>query len=136
MTPEPKRFTLSRAERLGNHQVISNLFEKGTTLSSKGFIIKYLVAQQTELASEFPVRICFVVPKKTFRKAVIRNKIRRLMKEQYRIQKHLLYDSCKNKSITLSLLILYKMKTVISYQEMGEFITEGLTELVKKFEKV
>lgn len=42
-------------------------------------------------AEPSPVRIGFSIPKKRLRKAVQRNRVRRLLKEAWRLQKHALY---------------------------------------------
>ncbi|MBP7809301.1 MAG: ribonuclease P protein component [Bacteroidia bacterium] len=60
------------------------LFEKGQTLSAYPIKLIYL-AEKTETKPE--VKAMFVVPKKKFKHANDRNKLKRRMREGYRLQK-------------------------------------------------
>jgi ribonuclease P protein component len=87
------RFTLHKAERLSHRKHIDNLFEKGTTFNLSPFKIFYLLE---ETVTDEPVAILVTVPKKRFRRAVDRNRLRRLIRETYRLHKHGLIEKVKS----------------------------------------
>lgn len=65
---------------------------------------------ETTGEQKFPVKAMFVVPKKNFRKAHDRNKLKRRMREAYRLNKHNLYQSetLQNRKLLLSFIYIGK----------------------------
>ncbi len=57
------------------------------------------------------------VPKRNFKKAVDRNRIKRLTKEAYRTQKDFLLDGLDKKNKALALMLIYSGKKIMSQQE-------------------
>jgi ribonuclease P protein component len=85
------RYTFGKDERLKREQHIETLFRSGKAFSV--FPLRAIWRPVPRNAEPSPVRIGFSVPKKKFRKAVSRNRIRRLMREAWRLNKHALYAS-------------------------------------------
>lgn len=77
-------FRLPKEERLYHRKQIDNLFSKGKSI--KQFPLKLLYVDNLK-EEKIPLKILISVPKRNFKKAVIRNRIKRLIKESYRIQK-------------------------------------------------
>ena len=77
-------YRFSREEKLKSRKRIRELFTEGTSV--KVFPLKLLYLK---VPTETPVTVqaAFSVPKRNFRKAVKRNRIKRLMREAYRLQK-------------------------------------------------
>lgn len=84
------RHTLQAFERLKLRKKIETLFRKGEAFSYFPIRVIYLLVPK-ESSEHAPVRIGFSIPKKRIRKATKRNRIKRLLKESWRLQKHLLY---------------------------------------------
>lgn len=82
-----KRLGLKKNEILRGELRIDRLFEQGQKLVKYPFRIFYL-----QLAEAVPNQVMFVVPKRTFKHAVDRNKVRRKMREAYRLQKEMLEE--------------------------------------------
>lgn len=84
------RLTFGKEEKLKSRKLIQRLFEEGKSL--KKFPVR-LVFLQTNHTSSFPIQASFSVPKRNFKKAVDRNRIKRLMREAYRLQKNEIYKT-------------------------------------------
>ena len=77
--------TLPKAERLCGKTAVVSLFEAGKNASAGCLRCKYLQRADTE-----PSRIVVSVPKRSFKRAVKRNLLKRRLRESYRLQKELL----------------------------------------------
>jgi len=80
-----ERFTLSKEERLCSKKALEELFE-GSNKSIQAYPIR-AVFQQTE---ETGIRIMVSVSKRFFKRAVKRNRVKRQLREAYRLNKHIL----------------------------------------------
>ena len=84
------RYTFNKNERLTHKPTIDKLFQtKGNRIVAKPLS---LIFHEIKLTSESPCQLLISVPKKKFRRAVHRNRIKRLIRESYRMQKHRLYE--------------------------------------------
>lgn len=97
-----KKFTLSRKERLRGKKEFDLLFAKGKILysSDKKFKSIYILAEETELPA---IKIVAAVSKKSGN-AVWRNRVKRLIKESYRLNKEQLITSVINKNLFLRVI--------------------------------
>ncbi|WBX68933.1 ribonuclease P protein component [Tenacibaculum dicentrarchi] len=84
------KFTLGQQERLKSKKLIGKLYEEGKSV--KVFPLR-MVYIQTEHTSKFPVQVGVSVPKRNFKSAVDRNRIKRLLRETYRKEKYTVYDA-------------------------------------------
>ena len=77
------KFTFPKEERLHSKKLIEELFNEGSYFYLYPFRVTFLVKED---ASK-PPQVLFSVSKKKFKSAVKRNRIKRLMKEAYRLNK-------------------------------------------------
>ena len=77
-----KIYTLNRKEKLKGHTTIKNLFFKPNTLTDYPFKFFY----KWEISSEKSIKLGVSVAKRNFKKSPDRNKIKRIIREAYRIQ--------------------------------------------------
>lgn len=117
--------TFSKAERLSSKVEIDRLFETGKSFNSAPFKIIW----RETLESTVPAKIVISVPKRLFKRTVDRNRLKRLTRECYRKNKHLLYDNLENRKIVL--MLIYVAKTKIEFKEMEEKIIAALQRLSK-----
>ena len=96
-------FTFKKIERLCSKKAIDDLFANGKSKTQFPFKLIYKVS---EFESPYPVRAMFVVPKKKHKRANKRNDIKRRMREAYRLNKHILYQSLQNQKIDLMFICL------------------------------
>ena len=82
-------------------------------------------------SSENKLQAGFAVSSRNFKKAADRNRIKRLMREAYRLQKNKLADLLKEKEKNLSLFFVYTGKELPLYNLISEKIEAALNRLIK-----
>lgn len=85
------RFTFTHSEKLKFRKQIETLFQKGEAFSIYPFRVIYTLCEAS--SKEAPSRIGFSVPKKKMRHAHERNRIKRLLREAWRLKKQVLYPN-------------------------------------------
>jgi ribonuclease P protein component len=120
-------FTFSKDERLCNKKLFDILFAKGTSFLSHPLKI---IFAETGHASNYPVQVAFAVSRKLFSKAVIRNLIKRRMREAYRLNKHNFYSLIGDKKLVL--IIIYVEKEIMEYRRIENSMKRALNLLAKK----
>lgn len=96
--------TFSKDEKLSGLKSFETLTKNGESFFAHPFRITWMVADEDQKA---PVRIAFGVPKRNFKLSVKRNRIKRLMREAYRLNKQEIYDALNLKSVKIVVMIVY-----------------------------
>jgi ribonuclease P protein component len=104
--------TLGKQERLKSKTLIGNLYKEGKAVKKYPLRLVYL---QAEHSSQYPAQVGVSVPKRNFKKAVHRNRLKRLLRETYRKQKQLVYDNIDKPYV---FMISYIGKEKLSYHEI------------------
>jgi len=119
--------TFKKEERLSRKKLIDELFDSGSS-----FYLSPLKVLILEKDFEFnsPAQVLITVSSKTFSKAVDRNKIKRLIRESYRLNKHLLYDELKKKDKKILVGFLYSSKKIESFSLIEENVVASLQKII------
>lgn len=120
-----RRNTFSKAERLCGLTTVDTLVKSGASLRVFPFRV---VWRETE-TQEMPVRILFAVPKRSFKRAVMRNRIRRQMREAYRMNKHALYDQLQASGQKIQVMLIYTHREALTTAEIRDKIILTLRRL-------
>ena len=100
-----RRHTLSKEERLSWKRHIDRLFTEGRSFVAFPLRVVYLLSDEEGM----PVRASFLVsvPKKRFKRAVKRNRVKRQVREAYRKNKHILLDALKDSGRKIAIAFIW-----------------------------
>jgi len=127
-----KQFTLGKNERLKSRKLIGQLFSEGKNFPASPFRVYYLLHKMLNAQnSTFHVQIGVGVSGKNFRKAVDRNRIKRLTREAYRLQKIPLQEKLKEKGLQLNVFFIYTAKELPDFDTVKEKLNLILNKLMK-----
>ena len=124
----PRRHTFRKAERLDGRKAIEHLVASGKNIIISPFKLMWI---PISLPTDFPAQIAFSVPKRNFKKAVDRNRMKRLMRESYRKNKSDIYTLLSDRKMQCALLLHYSGKTQLTFQEADEKIKQILLRFAK-----
>jgi ribonuclease P protein component len=122
----PLLHTLSKKERLRGDIRVENLFTQGKAFILYPFRIVYLEDAKKEDVS---AQVLFSVPKKRFKRAVKRNRLKRQMKEAYRLHKSELLKFLENKDTALHIAFTYVSNDELPYTQIEKKMIEAMEKL-------
>ena len=106
--PKAKTETFHKQERIVSRTQMETLFGGGTSQSLAAFPLRVVYMTQALPTGEVPVQILVSVSKKHFKHAVDRNRVKRQVREAYRLNKAILYDALQPTANTqLSLAFIW-----------------------------
>lgn len=120
-----KQFTLHKKQRLKSHKKIENLFNGGLRFGVAPYRIVYQFEQQPGL------QMGVTVPGKIFKKAVDRNRIKRLTREAYRTQCKPLQNLLQQQQKGVSVFFIYTYKQLPDWELVRSKMTVILNKLMQ-----
>lgn len=124
-----RRYTLSKEERLSWKRYIDLLFAEGQSFVAFPLRVIYLMIEEETPA---PVSILVSVPKKKFKRAVKRNRVKRQVREAYRIHKYDLIDPLVEKNKHILIAFLYLDKEIHPFATMEKAMLKAIRLLQTK----
>lgn len=126
-SPDLQSCRFYRQERLKQKKSIQLLFSEGKTKKLFPLVLYFLQYEP----GEFPFHKLLVsVPKKHFKNSVVRNKIKRRIREAFRQHKYLMYN--KTSGLPFLLGYVYISKNVQSYKSIEEQVINSIHYLLNK----
>jgi len=119
-------FTYNKHEKLKSRKLIKQLFEDGKAISIYPLRLIYL---KVEHESDFLLQTGVSVSKRNFKLAVDRNRIKRMMREVYRLNKNMLYKSLDDKYI---FMFIYLGRTETDYNKLNDKIKKLMQTFLSK----
>ena len=86
-------FSFRKSERIHSLKQIDELFGGGKSRALSAFPIRVVYRYVHRLPTEAPFQVLISVPKRNLKHAVDRNRVKRQLREAYRLNKHLLFNS-------------------------------------------
>ncbi len=121
------RNTFKKEEKLKKKKLIETLFSSGKAISVYPIKLIYL---QIEHDSPYKIQAGITVSKRNFKKAVDRNKIKRLLREVYRKNKQLIYQTEHTKKHII--MFIYVGKNEENYTLLEEKMQKVLLLFLKR----
>lgn len=125
----PASFTLHKDERLKSRKQIELLFKQGKSFAFAPYRVYYKKNEHTE--GQQAVVFGVGVSSRNFKKAVDRNRIKRLTREAYRLQKSILTDPVNERKVQLSVFFIYTGRELPDFAEVKLKVEQALIKLVK-----
>jgi len=122
-----KRNTFGKPEKICNQNQIDTLFKEGKSLKSGLFRLLFV---ETGEKGKSPVQVLIAVPKKNLRHAVDRNRMKRLIREAYRLNKHKILDKYAIAYKHLDIAFIFLGKQPVSQAETVAAINVLLDRLI------
>jgi ribonuclease P protein component len=124
-----KPFSLSKLERIKSKKTIETLFQQGEAFFSYPYRIVFSVTQNAETPA-----LCFAisVPKRFFKRAHDRNRIKRQTREAYRLQKQTLQANVQSHQQILNVMMIYQAREPMDSTSMHKHIHQCLEQLQKR----
>ena len=116
------KYKQSKTEHLISKKAISVLFENGKRDSDFPLFYSYIKTIENQ-----DVKVLFSVSKKNFKKAVLRNYHKRLLREAYRLNKNELFERVKNKDFGLNIVF-----SVTGMEKLNFYVINEKIKLILK----
>jgi ribonuclease P protein component len=126
-----QRYTLGKNERLKSRKVIEQVFKEGKSFSMFPFRVIYTLPNNQLPTAGCQLQAAFSVSKKYFKKATDRNRIKRLMREAWRLQKNSLAAALKAKEKSMVVFIIFSGNELPQYNLVFEKNTAFINRLLK-----
>lgn len=121
-----QRYFLKKTDRLKSRKAIDIMFTEGKSFSNYPFRILWMnVENEDGLKAGFSASI------KNFKKATDRNKIKRLVREAYRLQKNDLAVQLSLNKKAINVFFIYTGKEVPTYDLIFEKMGNVLKRIIK-----
>ncbi len=128
----PATYSYNKKEKLKSRKLLDQLFTKGKSVSAFPLKVFYgvLPAETTET-----VQAGVGVSARNFSKAVDRNRIKRLLREAYRLNKTALHDALHAQQKKAAVFILYVGKEKPEFATLNEMMPLVLQKLIAAIAK-
>ena len=125
-------FTFGKEETLCSRRLIDQLYAEGHRLMAFPFSVQWMnISPQAFSEGTGPCQVLIVAPKRKFKHAVDRNRVRRLTRECYRLRKPAFYAFLKEHGVNIVFSMVYIHNEIMSFEQLGKKM-DKLFELLEK----
>ena len=126
-----ERYTFAKEERVTGAKRVDAIFASGKSFISYPLRVVYLQHEQSRVAS---CSILISVPKKRMKKALHRNRVKRLVREAYRLNKKLTRDIDLSEQ-SMDIAFIYVKDTASTYTEIEKAMLKALKQIAIRTKK-
>ncbi len=121
------RYTLTKNEKIKHRKQIEFLFKNAQSFNVYPLRVLYLFAPENDVN----VQVGFTVSTRYFKNAVDRNRIKRLMREAYRLQKNDLISKVEKHNKKLQVFFIFSGNELPEYAVVYTKMEQSLSKLIK-----
>ena len=126
--PVMKQYSFGKKEKLKSTKTISTLFREGKSLFKYPVKLVYITLPDKSLS--FPIQAAVSVSKKKFSNAVDRNRIKRLLREAYRLEKSSIIQHVIDQEMDhVALMLIYVADKELPLKSLQKSIKILLSQL-------
>jgi ribonuclease P protein component len=134
-----KVFTYQKSDKLKSRKQTQHLFSTGQAINVFPirliYTIEPIASSLDNISSTSLLQAGVGAPSRTFRKAVQRNRVKRLLREAYRLEKPNFITQAALDNKRVNLFFLYTDASVLTQVEIQAKVKEALAILVTKLNK-
>ena len=120
------KFSFSNKEKLKSKKHIDVLFTEGKSCSKYPLKMIYTT---TDFIDDVPIKAGVSVSKRNFKKAVDRNKVKRILRECYRLNKHIIFNDLDKKYVCM---FLYLGREIPKFHDLNQKMERLLLDFKSK----
>ena len=121
------RYTFKKGERLKSVIAINRAFSEGAKVVKFPFLVRYT---HTTFDADSPYQIAITVSKRSFKRAVDRNRIKRLMREAWRLEKPRLLANWGKGGAQHAIVFVYIGKEIPTFDQCNNNICKIVDVLI------
>ncbi len=119
--------TFRKEERLCSRRLIDQLYAEGHRLMAFPYSVQWMLLPEGE--GDIPAQVMIVAPKRKFRHAVDRNRVRRLTRECYRLRKDSIYSFLQEHNVSIVFSMVYIHNEIMPFEQLGNKMDKLLAAL-------
>jgi ribonuclease P protein component len=123
--------SFSKIEHLCGEKRITRLYTQGDAFIAYPVRVVFIIEPLSDLE---PANVLISVPKKRFKRAVKRNRLKRLIREAYRLNKQQLIEKLKEKQLQIHIAFNYVSDDELDFASIEKKIKHSLQKLIEKIE--
>lgn len=120
--------SLHKGERLKSAALMDLAFKQGVKIKAFPVLVRATVAPLTQ---EVPFQAAFTVGKKRFRRAVDRNRIKRLLREAWRVEKTALAKNWQPGAPQWAVVFIFVGQEVPSFDDCRRWVRHAASKLAQ-----
>lgn len=123
-----QKSTFSKEERLCSTKSIDNLFSQGESFIAYPLRVVYQIELEADEDKRF-ASLLISVSKKKFKRAVKRNRVKRLIREAYRLNKAPMKELLNQRGVRMDIAFLYLKDQLPDYADIEKSILKTISIL-------
>jgi ribonuclease P protein component len=120
--------SFGKEEKLKSRKLINQLFAEGKAISASPLRLIFI---NPSVQMDVAIKVGVTVSSRNFKKAVDRNRIKRLLREAYRLNKAEILDHMQSSSQQLACFIIYTDKVLPDFAMVNQKMQVILAKLIK-----
>ena len=128
MEEQVHKYTFGKAQKLCGKIKIKAFYDNSKRLTAYPMRVSYKVYDRVGHVE--PYKVLIWAPKSLFKHAVDRNRLRRLIREAFRLNAPVLREFCNEKNIYIELSINYIANVKLDYWHIDKAMKKAISKLI------